>query len=136
MVDDGGLARLKKRIMAIPQQIRDDVQPVLDRSATELADTMKSLAPKEDGDLVESIQTEASYTYLARAVVAGGKKTTRPVRNGADATYDYAFAQELGTTEMNANPFFYPAYRLLNKRLKRRIKSACARAVKKNWGKQ
>ena len=134
MADDGGLARLQRRLKAIPQQVRDEMNVVLDKQAHELAATMKQLAPQEDGDLRESIQVEASPTYLARAVVAGGAKTTRPVREGADASYDYAFAQELGTTKMPANPFFYPAVRLLNKRIKRRIKAAAARAVKKNWG--
>lgn len=135
MSNDGGLARLKRRLMAIPEQVRADMNAALDVQAKELADTMKRLAPQEDGDLQDSIQVEASPTYLARAVVAGGEKTTRPVRDGADASYDYAFAQELGTTEMQANPFFYPSVRLLNKRIKRRLKAAARRAVKKNWGK-
>lgn len=135
MAEDGGLARLKRRLMAIPQQVRDDMQVALDRNANELAATMKQLAPKGDGDLQESIQVEASPTYLARAVVAGGEKTTRPVKEGLDATYDYAMAQELGTRRMPANPFFYPAVRMLNKRIKRSLKSAAARAVKKHWGK-
>lgn len=136
MADDGGLARLQRRLKAIPQQVRDDVQPVLDRSADQLARAMRQNAPQDEGDLIDSIQTEASYTYLARAVVAGGEKTTRPVREGADASYDYAFAQEFGTKEMPANSFFYPVVRSLNKRIKRRIKAAAARAVKKNWGKK
>jgi hypothetical protein len=134
-MNDGGLAKLKRRLMAIPQQVRDDMQIALDRQANELAATMKQLAPG-DGPLQDSIQVEQARTYLARAVVAGGETTTRPVKEGLDVSYDYAFAQELGTAEMEANPFFYPSIRMLNKRIKRRLKAAAARAVKKNWGKK
>ncbi len=135
MADDGGIGRLMKRLNAIPAEVRKAVHPALDKNANELANLMKRLAPEDDGDLIESIGVEQGRHELSRAVVAGGEKTTRPVREGADATYDYAFAQELGTRHMPANPYFYPAKRLLNKKIKRSLKSAVSRAVKKNWGK-
>jgi len=135
MSDDGGLARLQRRIEAIPSAIRKAVEPAVAKSANELAAVMKTMAPKDDGDLVKSIKVEDGYHALSKAVVAGGELTTRPVREGADASYDYAFAQELGTTEMQANPFFYPAKRLMDKRIKSRLKRAAAKAVRDNWGK-
>lgn len=135
MANDGGIERLKKRLAAIPKDVRDGVQPVLTKNANELANLMKRLAPEKDGDLIASIDVEQGRHELARAVVAGGERTTRPVRKGADVSYDYAFAQELGTKDMPANPFFYPARRMLDKKIKRSLRSSVSRSVKKHWGK-
>lgn len=133
-MDDGGISRLQRRFAAIPKAIRDEIQPSLTRNSNNLAKLMKQLAPEEEGDLRESIRVEQGSHELSRAVVAGGEKTTREVRSGSGVTYDYAMAQELGTKEMPANPFFYPAKRLLAKKITRSLKSAASRAVKKNWG--
>lgn len=123
-------ARFVRRMNAIPASVRAAVQPALNTSADELVGTMKRLAPVEDGALQGSIKAQPGTHELAREVVAGGEVTTRPVRNGADAEYDYALAQELGTVDMPANPFFFPAFRLLRKRLNNRIKRAIRTAVR------
>jgi hypothetical protein len=51
------------------------------------------------------------------------------VRNGVTAKYDYALAQEFGTKEHPANPFFYPTWRLLRKRARSRINRAMKKAI-------
>ncbi|MHA6692041.1 HK97-gp10 family putative phage morphogenesis protein [Devosia sp. A449] len=124
------LARFARRMKAIPAGVRAAVKPALDQSAAELVGTMKRIAPHEDGDLQGSIEAQAGKHELARQVVAGGEATTVPVRDGADAEYDYALAQELGTVDMPANPFFFPAFRLLRKRLNNRIRRSIRKAVK------
>ena len=134
-MDDGGIGRLQKRFAAIPKAIRDEVQPSLTRNSDNLAKLMKQLAPEEEGDLRESIRVEQGPHELSRVVLAGGEKTTREVRTGSGVTYDYAMAQELGTKDMPANPYFYPAKRLLAKRTRNSLKAAVRKAVKKHWGK-
>ena len=124
------LARFIRRMNAIPVAVRAAVQPALDSSAAELVGTMKRLAPVEDGALQRTIEAQPGKHELARQVVAGGEATTVPVRDGADAEYDYALAQEFGTADMPANPFFFPAFRLLRKRLNNRIKRSIRKAVK------
>lgn len=135
MADDDDLNRILKRLGGIPQAVRKAMQQPLDQSADEMVGMMKGVAPREDGDLQASIQKEAGPHELSRRVVAGGAATTRPVRNGADAEYDYAMAQELGTKEMPANPFFFPVVRSLRKRIRNRLKRAGSKAVREHWGK-
>lgn len=135
MSDDGGLSRLQKRLLAIPEAIRRDVDPALDKNAEKLAGLMRRLAPDDTAtgapDLKSSIRVEMGHVELRRAVVAGGEATTVDGKNGP---YDYAFGQELGTNEMQANPYFYPAKRLLAQSIKRSLAAAARKAVRKNWG--
>lgn len=44
--------------------------------------------------------------------------------------------REYGTSEADAQPFFWPALRLLRKRLRNRINRAAKKAVKDSWNKQ
>lgn len=132
MADDGGLSRFQARMRAIPQAVREAVQPALDKGASELVASMRQIAPNEDGDLQASIRKEDGDHELSVKVAAGGAKTTKPVRSGADTSYDYALGQEYGTKKMPANPFFWPAFRLNRKRLANRIKRAIGKAVKDN----
>ncbi|MBN9335378.1 HK97-gp10 family putative phage morphogenesis protein [Devosia sp.] len=136
MAGDDDMARIRRRLMAIPDAIRAAMQPALDKSADEMVGMMKGLAPRDEGDLQASIQKEAGPHDLSRRIVAGGERTTRPVRDGADAEYDYALAQELGTKEMPANPFFRPVVRSSRKKVRNRLKRAAAKAVRDNWGSQ
>lgn len=127
------LNRLRKRMDAIPKSVRAAVRPALERSADELVGTMKRLAPEDDGTLRDSIRKEAGANELSVNVTAGGPTTTRPVRDGADASYDYSLGQEFGTADMPANPFFFPAVRLLRKKIRSRVKRAIAKAVREEF---
>jgi HK97 gp10 family phage protein len=133
MAGDDDLNRIMTRLGAVPQAVRKAMQQPLDQSADEMVSMMKGLAPREEGDLQASIKQEPGPHELSRRVVAGGDQTTRPVRDGADATYDYALAQELGTKEMQANPFFYPVVRSLRKRVRQRLKRAGSKAIREHW---
>lgn len=128
-----GLRNIERRLARIPKAARAAVKPALDKSADELVAAQRSLAPLDDGTLKASIKWHESGE-LTRTVRAGGPTTTRPVRSGTSATYDYALAQEFGTTKMSANPFFWPGYRLLRKRIRNRIKRAISKAVKEEFG--
>lgn len=127
---NSNLQRLLRRMEAIPKQMRKAIKPALDQSGEEMVRLARNFAPRDDGTLQQSIVYRDGPGELAVTVQAGGEATTRPVRNGADATYDYALAQEYGTREMSANPFFWPAYRLTKKKLKARIRRAVSKAVK------
>lgn len=117
------LRRLQQRMDAIPREVRQVVQPALDKSAQELAARQRSLAPRDDGDLQASIRVEPGDHELARKVLAGDDRAF------------YARFVEFGTLEAEAQPFFYPAYRLLKKRLSGRIKRAISKSVKERWRK-
>lgn len=129
---NNGLADFKKRLAAIPKSVRQAVLPALDQGAEEITRAQKSLAPRDDGTLQESIRWSRNGE-LSRTIEAGGKTTTKPVRQGVDAEYDYALAMEFGTRETPAQSFFYPGYRLTRKRANNRIKRAIGKAVKDSY---
>lgn len=127
------LESLNRKLDAIPKAVREAVLKALEASANELAATMRALVPEDEGDLKRSIRVERGAHELQLLVKAGGPATTKPVREGVSATYDYALGVEYGTVDAEARPYFYPAIRLRKKRIRRRIRSAIRRAIRKEW---
>ncbi|MBS9477655.1 HK97 gp10 family phage protein [Ancylobacter sp. VKM B-3255] len=125
------LARLRRRLMAIPKAVKAELQPTLEKSADEVVATAQRLAPVDDGTLRDSIRREPGEHDLEVRVEAGGEATTREVRRGIGVGYDYALAVEYGTIDTPAQPFFWPAYRLSRNRIKSRAKRAISKAVKR-----
>lgn len=130
MADDGGLARFQRRMRAIPASVRATVMGQLPQIAEEVAEAQRLLAPENEGRLKQSIRVEPMPEQLAVAVRAGGPTTTRPVRAGSTVTYDYALAQEFGRKGMDANPFFWPGFRMVRKRVTNKIKLAIRKAIR------
>lgn len=125
-----------KALRAIPVQIKRDIQPAIDAGAQEIMMRARYLAPKDDGALQKSIRIEAGPRELSATVSAGGDLTTRPVRDGISAEYDYALGMEYGTAETPAQPFWWAAVNSLNKRVKRRIDRAIGKSIRTAWGKK
>lgn len=125
-----GLDRLKRRLARMPAHVKRATKAAIDQGAAEVVSMQKRLAPVDDGDLQGSIQAIPGRHELSTMIVAGGAATTRPVREGQSVTYDYALAQEFGTDRMPANPFFYPSYRALRRRVKSRITRAMKKAIR------
>lgn len=100
------------------------------KSAVEMVATAKRLVPEESGTLRESIRYSAGRRRGGFIVEAGGPTTTKPVRHGADASYDYALGQEYGTSDTPAQPFFWPAFRLTRKTHRGRVARALRKAIK------
>jgi HK97 gp10 family phage protein len=132
------IARLQRRLEAIPQEVRKAVLPALAKSGEELAGMMRTLAPEDEGDLKASIAvtlpgaSTPAYSQPGGARVAGELEVL--VTAGNDAVR-YPHLQEYGTARHEAQPFFWPAVRLLQKRLKGRTKRAVAKAVRDHWNK-
>lgn len=133
MANDGGIGKLKARLAAIPQAIRERALVETKQQAEELAALMRRLAPEDTGALKESItvtgpgQATPPYsqpggTYIvpdnAYAVSAGNSKSR------------IVHLVEWGTEKAEAQPFFYPAVRMLKKRYRQRIRAAINKAVK------
>lgn len=123
--------RLRRRMKAIPSEVRKALKAQNAVNAAELVQTIVGFVPKDDGALAASVrhQDVSDSTRISQRVESGGAATTRPVREGADATYDYALAQEYGTGKMPANPSFWPAWRLKRRRFKTRMSRAAKKAV-------
>lgn len=122
---------------AIPKAVRVAVEPALIKGGEELVSTMRQIAPEDSGDLKHSIkytppgQMTPPYSQPGGSRVAGENEV---IVTAGDADVRYAHLVEHGTTETQAQPFFWPAVRLTRKRITNRIKRAIGKAVKDNWG--
>lgn len=130
-----GLASLKRKLTgAIPDRVRRAAKLALEQSADQVVMTQKALAPVGDtGALKASIRRSGAQKVnggLSVAIEAGGPTTTKPVRDGQSATYDYALGQEFGTSDASAQPFFYPGYRGNKKRVKAKVSRTTRKAIK------
>jgi len=62
-------------------------------------------------------------------VLAGGSTTTRKGVTGKE--FDYSRAAEFGTQQNGAQPFFFPTYRLMKKKIVASMKRRIALQIKK-----
>lgn len=125
-------AEFKRRLARLPKSVKKATNQAIEQNADEWVRVSRSMAPT---DPVEGVHLKPSIRHHVtetggQVVRAGGEATTRPVIDGQSATYDYALAQEFGTQSMNANPFFWPAYRLLRKKFVSRRSRAMNKAIK------
>ena len=99
------------------------------QSAEEMLSLARSYVPVEHGALRASLR-QSPAERGAVLVEAGGPATTKAVRSGSTATFDYALGQEYGTAKHPAQPFFWPAYRLMRTRFRGRASRALNKALK------
>lgn len=142
MANDGGIGRLKKRLAAIPAEVKKAANVTTVKQAEIIASTMRNLAPDDPAtdapDLKSSIEVTPAgqqtppYSQPGGSMVVPENAVAITVGN-TDVRYPHL--QEYGTTKMNAQPFFWPSVRLHQKKAQQAIKRGVARAVKKNWGK-
>lgn len=122
--------RLFAKLIKLAPEAEKELVTVNNQSADEMVALARSYVPVDDGVLRDSIR-KVPAARGAVSVEAGGPTTTKPVRQGVDASYDYALGQEYGTRHNPARPFFWPAYRLMRKRLRNRASRAINRVVKR-----
>lgn len=126
------IERFKKLADDLKKEVRIECLTGTAEQAEDMANTMRAVVPVDKGVLKASIRIEPGKFPGQVYIKAGGPTTTKQVRQGSgSATYDYALAQEFGTAEHGAQPFFWPSYRLKKKRARRAIKSRVTRAIKK-----
>lgn len=125
-----GRQRLRKVLNKLPKTAKAELQQAMNEGGEKIVARQKSLVSVKSGTLRDSIHyVPFSKGGIGVVIRAGGAATTKPVRQGQSATYDYAMAQELGTQEMLAQPFFYTGYRYSKTAVKRRASKAVRKAV-------
>ena len=138
MADDGGLDRLKKRLAAIPANVKAAVRPELLKQGNAMASTMRQFAPVDTGKLRDSIVVTPPDASTPAYSTPGGRlavpETSVAVTAG-NKDVRYAHLVEYGTSKMNAESFFWPAVRIHNKKARTALRRAIGKAVRKNWGK-
>ncbi|MGO7833320.1 HK97-gp10 family putative phage morphogenesis protein [Rhizobium johnstonii] len=136
MANKDGLDGLMKAFDRVKKAPRNTINAALLTSANELANAQRHLAPEDTGALKESIvvtgpgQATPPYSQPGGETVAGEHEVIVTV---GDHTVRYPHLVEYGTSDTEAQPFFWPALRLLRKRLQQRIDSAGRKAVRDAW---
>lgn len=150
-----GLPSLKRKLIRLKEETAPSIRPAMEQAATLITDTMRTLAPVEDGDLKASIGWtwgDAPKGSLSFSHTIGGNKITIYAGN---AEAFYARWVEFGTAPHNiargggtkgfaksgaagvkhpggtARPFFYPAYRMHKKQVKKMIADQIKIAMRK-----
>lgn len=133
MADDGGISSFQRRMRAIPKAARAATQVVLVKQADAMADTMRGLAPVDEGDLRTSIavtepgQATPPYSQPGGATVIPENMAAVTVGN---TNVRYPHLVEYGTTKAAAQPFFWPAFRLHRAKALRAIKRGIGKAIR------
>ncbi|MET0171089.1 MAG: HK97-gp10 family putative phage morphogenesis protein [Agrobacterium vaccinii] len=125
--------RLKRRLDAIPRDVKAAVAPALISAGRDLSVTMRLLAPVDSGDLRNSIhitapgETTPPYSQPGGSTTAGENQVIVTVGN---SEVRYPHIVEFGSADTAAQPFFWPSVRLKRKSLTNRIKRAIRKAVR------
>lgn len=132
MKNIAGVDRWRRQLERLPEAYRVEIDKTLEKSGQDMARAARALVPVDSGKLRGSIKVEleGARDGLGRAV---------KVSAGDDAAF-YAIMVEHGTKEAPGHvataprPYFWPAFRLMRRLLKGRIKAASRRAIKKIRG--
>lgn len=133
-----GLAETMAAFDRITRAPREAVLPALMKSGNELAAAQKVLAEtsRDTGALIDSIEVTAPGQHTPPFSQPGGSRVageTEVLVTVGNEDVRYAHLVEYGTANAEAQPFFWPALRLLRKRLQNRINRAAKKAVKDAW---
>jgi HK97 gp10 family phage protein len=154
-----GIADLNKKVAAIPKRVEARARMAMEKGADELVAMMKRLVAVDDGDLRDSIGWTWGDAPAGAKVISSSEVGERGLKitvyAGSEKAY-YAAWVEFGTAPHNvalgggtvagkkqavaglgnghpgsrAQPFFFPSYRALRKRIRDRIKRETAKAFK------
>ncbi|HWL30176.1 MAG TPA: HK97-gp10 family putative phage morphogenesis protein [Burkholderiaceae bacterium] len=135
MASDGldNLMAAMDRVKIAP---RKSINKALMSSAEELAAMQRHLAPEDTGALKDSItvtgpgQMTPPYSQPGGSRVAGENEV---IVTAGDTDTRYPHLVEYGTAHAEAQPYFWPAVRLLRKRLQQRIDRAGRKAIRDAW---
>ncbi len=131
-----GADKLKRKMAGFPQQARREIARAMEQSAEEIVRLAKSLVPVDQGDLRDSIGW--NWHGLPQGSVELGQVRTEGkgagnlsivIYAGDDKAF-YARWVEHGTSQRAAQPFFWPAYRALRKRVRSRTSRAVNKAAR------
>ncbi len=135
MADSAQMARLKARFNAVPVRARQAAQASLQKSGDELAAVMRTLAEssRDTGALIDSIEVTPGNMNTPPFSQPGGstvvpENAVMVTAGNEDVRYPHLV--EHGTSEADAQPFFWPAFRMLRDRIKRRTTRDIRNAVR------
>ena len=115
----------------MPYKLRRELAGRVRDIADDLADDIRAATPVKTGAMRDSVKVRRGRNELSLYVEAGGPATTKEVRKGSSAEYDYALATEFGTQKEPAKPFFYTTYNARKDDVAQQLQDAVADVVAK-----
>lgn len=129
MAPNKSVLAFRKLTVELQRDIFDDAVAELDAQSTALVGLMKSAVKHgPTGNLANSIRKEQGRKQTVVVVKAGGASTTR--QGGSGKPYDYARAVEFGTEHVAAQPFFFPTFRLMRKKMRSAMRRRITKRIK------
>ena len=136
--------RMRARHAAIPNAVAEAIQPALQSAAADIVAEQKSLCPvskdsahgNPPGALRDSIQFTAGGESTPAYSAPGGQQIVdlnAVLITAGNAKVRYSHFVEYGTVRMAAEPYFWPAIRLLSQRTKAKIQAAFNQTVNDEW---
>ncbi|ODT82450.1 MAG: hypothetical protein ABS76_07465 [Pelagibacterium sp. SCN 64-44] len=145
-----GLDRLKRKLTVLPDKAREAIAKAMEQGAEEVVALAKSLVPIDNGTLRDSIGWTWGDAPKGSMVLGTVRQSGRGAGNmvitifagGRDAFYAawvefgtsphtneglYAGSQHPGTP---AQPYFYPSWRAVRKRVRGRVTRAINKSAK------
>lgn len=125
--------RIQRKVMSLPKAYLEATVPALEKSAEELAALQRRFAPEDTGALRQSIaitgpnQATPAYSQPGGSRVAAENEVLVTAGN---SDVRYAHLVEHGTAEAEAQPYFWPAFRMLRKRIENRVNRAGRKAIR------
>lgn len=115
-----GKQRFQRRMLAIPASVKAAAHASLGSSAKEMKELIQGAAPRDDGDLIDSVEFQDIST---------ADRIAWQVTEGNDEIF-YPRFQEFGTPTHAAQPHFFPTYRANRKRVANRVARAIGKAAR------
>jgi HK97 gp10 family phage protein len=131
-----GKERLARIFREMPPAARAELRKSLALSAKQLVRAQKALVPVDTGKLRGSIDWTADPALVPKyAAFSGGGKRAQAgdiaaVVFAGGPGVRYAHLVEFGTVNAEAQPFFYPAWRLRKKQIAARARRAARTAAR------
>jgi HK97 gp10 family phage protein len=141
-----GLNRLNRKLKRFPEAAIGEIRAAMEQSAAEIVAMAKSFVRVDTGALRDSIgwtwgkapdgamvlgevRAGRGAGNLRITIFAGNELTM--VANKRGQQFQNARIQEFGTKERPGQPYFYPAYRAIRKRVKSRVSRAVTKSAKR-----
>lgn len=121
--------RFKKLTKDLQKEVHDAAVAELNSQGDTLVSQMIAAAPEDTGNLSHSVRKIAGKSDTQIRIMAGGVLTIRP--SVSSKPFDYSRADEFGTRNMPAKPFFFPTYRLMKKKMISSMKRKITASIKK-----
>ena len=128
------VARINAQLNKTASLCAGPVEETLLTQASLVASEIKSVAPVDEsaetpGALKASVRVERGKPTAKKAFVVNVKAGGVLTRKGGGKPYDYARAQEFGTQDQPAHPFFFPIWRARKKDARAAVRKAVQKAV-------